>query len=66
MNQFSIGILNAKENSQSPWFSHGLEKNGKTFSSREKSENFEPTGKVEEFYPKYWKSEVILPKILEK
>ena len=41
-------------------------KNEKTFSSQGKSENFEQTGKVGEFHPKYWKNEGILPKILEK
>ena len=37
------------------WFPHGLKnlENGKTFQSR----NFEQiTGKMSEFYPKYWKS----------
>ena len=29
------------------------------------SGNFEQTGKVREFYPKYWKNEGILSKILE-
>ena len=32
----------------------------KRFPVREKSGNFEHTGKVREFYPKYWKSEEIL------
>ena len=41
-------------------------KNEKTFPVREKSGNFEQTGKVRGFYPKYWKNEGILPKILEK
>ena len=36
------------------------------FSVTEKSGNFEETGKVRKFYPKYWKSGGILPKILEK
>ena len=35
-------------------------KMGKLFPVREKSGNFEQTGKVREFYPKYWKSEEIL------
>ena len=38
----------------------------KLFPVREKSGNFEQTGKVREFYPKYWKNERILPKLLEK
>ena len=38
----------------------------KLFPVREKSGNFEQTGKVREFYPKYWKNEGNLPKILEK
>ena len=38
----------------------------KLFPVREKSGNFEQTGKVREFYPKYWENEGILPKILEK
>ena len=33
---------------------------------KKKSGNFEQTGKVGQFYPKYWKSEVILPKVLGK
>ena len=36
------------------------------FPVREKSGNFEQTGEVSEFYPKYWKNEDILPEILEK
>ena len=36
------------------------------FSVREKSENFENTGKVKEVYSKYWKSEGMLPQKLEK
>ena len=32
----------------------------KRFPVREESGNFEQTGKVREFYPKYWKSEDIL------
>ena len=32
----------------------------KLFPVREKSENFEHTGKVKEFYPRYWKREGIL------
>ena len=33
----------------------------------EKSGNFvQNTGKMREFYPKYWKSDGILPRILEK
>ena len=36
------------------------------FQSREKSGDFEHIGKVREFYPKYWKSDGILPKLLEK
>ena len=39
-----------------PWFPHGLEKWENFFQSG----NFEQTGKVGEFYPKYWKSEGIL------
>ena len=38
----------------------------KLFPVREKSGDFEQTRKVREFYPKYWKNEGILPKILEK
>ena len=38
----------------------------KHFPVREKSGNFQKTGKVREFYPKYWKNEGILLKILEK
>ena len=38
----------------------------KLFPVREKSGNFEQTGKVREFHPKYWKNKAILPKILEK
>ena len=30
------------------------------FPLREKSRNFDHTGKVREFYPKYWKNEEIL------
>ena len=50
----------------SAWFPHGLEKMENLFPVREKSGNFEKTGKVREFYPKYWKNEEILLKILEK
>ena len=42
------------------WFPHGLEyleKWGKLFPVREKSEDFEQNGKVREFYLKYWKTE---------
>ena len=35
------------------------------FTVREKSGNFEQTGKVREFYQKYWEKEGILLKILE-
>ena len=38
----------------------------KLFPVREKSGNFEQTGKVGEFYQKNWKHEGILPKIMEK
>ena len=38
---------------------------GNFFPVKEKSGNFEQTGK-REFYPKYWKTGEILPKILEK
>ena len=41
-------------------------KMGKLFPVREKSGNLEQTGKVGEFYQKYWENEGILPKILEK
>ena len=39
------------------WFPHGLENLEKweNFPVREKSGNFEQTGKVREVYPKYWK-----------
>ena len=37
-----------------------LEKVGKLFPVREKPGNFEQTGKVREFYLKYWKREGIL------
>ena len=37
-------------------------KMGKLFPVREKLGNFEQTGKVKEFYPKYWKIEGISPK----
>ena len=30
------------------------------FPDRDKSEHFDQTGKVSEFYPKYWKNEEIL------
>ena len=35
-------------------------KNEKILQGKEKSGNFEQTGKMREFYPKYWKSEEIL------
>ena len=38
---------------------------GKLFPAREKPGNFEHTGKVREFYPKLWKREGNLPKILK-
>ena len=38
----------------------------KLFPFKEKSGNFEQTGKVREFSPKYWENEGIFPKILEK
>ena len=37
---------------------------GKLFLVREKSGKFEQTGKVGEFYPKYWISEEILARFL--
>ena len=45
---------------------HGSHRDWKTwkigdhFPVREKSGNFDQTGKVREFYPKYWKNEEIL------
>ena len=41
-------------------------KMGKHFSSQGKVGNFTQTGKVRESDQKYWKSEGILPQILEK
>ena len=35
---------------------------GKHFPDKEKSGNFEQTGKVREFYPKYWKMRKFYPK----
>ena len=46
----------------------GIGKTGKMrklFPVKEKSGSFEQTGKVREFYTKYWKNEGILSKILE-
>ena len=42
---------------QKAWFPNGLEnmEMGKLSPVREKSGNFEQTGKVRGFYPKYWK-----------
>ena len=51
------------------WFPHGLENLEKwenIFQSGKKSGDFEKTGKVREFYSKYWKNVQILPQIIGK
>ena len=44
------------QGSHQDWKAKKTWENWWTFSSQEKSGNFDQTGKVREFYPKYWKS----------
>ena len=50
------GSTRVKQGSHSDW------KNGKAFSSQEKSGNFKETGKVRKIHIKYWKNENISDK----
>ena len=57
LNLHIFSLLDINHGSYMDWKTWKI---GKLFQVREKSGNFEQTGKVKEFYPKYWKSEGIL------